>query len=72
MSNSAASSLVAAGARTSRSMTRRRVGSAAALDFTGAMLGHHLHQSTTYFSRWIELKTQLAQLRAQSDVDNMR
>lgn len=41
-------------ARLARAHAERENGRAA--NFVGAMLSHHLHQSTTYFSRWIELK----------------
>lgn len=35
-------------------LTERR-----ARNFTGRMLNHHLHRSTEFFSRWIEVKTRL-------------
>ncbi len=38
----------------------RELASRRELNFVGAMLWHHMHKSTTYFSRWIELKNRLS------------
>jgi glycosyltransferase involved in cell wall biosynthesis len=42
---------------------RDRLEESRARNFVGAMLRHHAHRSTVYFSRWIELKESLTALR---------
>lgn len=47
-------------------LLRETLNSHRMFNFTGSMLRHHHHRSTQFMSQWIETKTRLAELQAES------